>query len=109
MLPLLNVGMPDFGLYVPELAFECVFAENSERHRKSVYRLETPVGTLEKAYVEHIRSGTVPVKFAVESEDDLRVLDWYLDGALQADLGRMEDYLAHLSGSVVGQRAALSL
>lgn len=109
MVPLLNIGMPDAGMCNPELAFQTLSFEPGDTRRKSTYGLKTPVGSVERSFVEDIRVGTVPVKFAIEDEDDLDVFDWYLDGALEVDTTPITNFLRHVSDNVVGDRAALSL
>lgn len=109
MVPLINIGLPDAGFVNPALGFERVRYEAGETRRLSAYQFKTPVGVLSRAMVEDKRSGCVPTKFAVEDEDDLPVLEWYLDGALEIDMEPITAYLRNISENTVGERGALSV
>ena len=108
MLPLYNTGMPDASLCDPTLAFKLVEERNSDTERYSRFEFTCPKGTLTREQVEHKRSGVTPVSAAIKDEDDLEAFEWFLDGALQADLTPITEFIRNMS-NLVGDRGPLSM
>lgn len=85
MVPLLNFGLPDMTVLTGDCRWEndpVTVNENGRRFMKS--RFITPAGTLKNASIEDEWTGSCPTKYLVTEEEDLDVLDYYLDRLLEA-------------------------
>lgn len=105
MVPLYNFGLPDAGFCDPALAFQTVSETGGAEKHTTVSRLVTPVGKLTQENREDIRMGVTPTKFPVADEDDLKVLGWYLDRALETDLSPLTAHIQALSDKIGGDGA----
>lgn len=107
MVPLYNLGLPEAGLCDPALGFQETWREDEEERRRFRTELKTPYGVLSREFVEHRFQGVTPVKFAVESEEDLKGLEWYIDAFTQCDMSPITAWCREQS-ELVGDKGALS-
>lgn len=108
MVPLFNIGLPDAGFCDPSLNFQLIDSKADDHRRTSKFKFETPKGTLYREFMEDIKMGVTPTKFPVEEEDDLAVLEWFLDRSLETDLSPLVKYVSDLN-ETIGDKGALSL
>lgn len=107
MVPLYNIGLPEAGLCDPELGFSPIVHEEEGDRRRTVYELKTPFGSLYREFVEHKARGVTPVRFAVETKEDLRGLESYIDGFTACDLAPLTAWCAQ-QNALIGDKGALS-
>ena len=107
MLALYNFGLPDASFCNPDLAFKNISFEDGEE-RKSTYEFVCEKGRLERQFVEHKYSGTTPISYPVQDEEDLDVFEWFLDESLKTDLSPITDFVKNAS-DMIGDRGAVSL
>ena len=84
MTPLYNMGLPDLTKLVPEIqtSHTMTLSRGGKRkNHKNVFT--TPVGELTSMSIEDELSGGCPVEFYVKDEEDLDVLEYYLDRLLE--------------------------
>ena len=84
MTPLYNMGLPDLTKLVPEIqtSHNMTLSRGGKRkNHKNVF--STPVGELTSMSIEDELSGGCPVEFYVKDEEDLDVLEYYLDRLLE--------------------------
>jgi hypothetical protein len=103
MLPLFNAGLCDLGACNPDLAWELVSHEADDEKRTWDHRLVTPHGTLTRTMVEEKRKGCFLPKYPVTCADELSALEWYIDGALEADLTPVTDSVRRVVDQVAGR------
>lgn len=75
---LINLGLPDLGQAVPELAWKTETWESGGEKRTRSW-LETPHGTLEWVFHERPRQGSTPVKYPIAFGDPLDPVRWIID------------------------------
>lgn len=84
MTPLYNMGLPDLTKLVPEIQISHTMTLSSGGKRKTHKNVfSTPVGELTSMSIEDELSGGCPVEFYVKDEEDLDVLEYYLDRLLE--------------------------
>lgn len=84
MTPLYNMGLPDLTKLVPEIqtSHTMTLSRGGKRkNHKNVFT--TPVGELTSMSIEDELSGGCPIEFYVKEEEDLDVLEYYLDRLLE--------------------------
>ena len=84
MTPLYNMGLPDLTKLVPEIqiSYTMTLSRGGKRkNHKNVFT--TPVGELTSMSIEDELSGGCPIEFYVKEEEDLDVLEYYLDRLLE--------------------------
>lgn len=84
MTPLYNMGLPDLTRLVPEIHVTHTMTESrggKRKEHKNVF--STPVGELTSSSIEDELSGGCPIEFYVKDEEDLNVLEYYLDRLLE--------------------------
>lgn len=84
MTPLYNMGLPDLTKLVPEIQISHTMTLSrggKRKNHKNVFT--TPVGELTSMSIEDELSGGCPVEFYVKDEEDLDVLEYYLDRLLE--------------------------
>lgn len=75
---LMNVGLPNFGVYNSEL--EVKNHTLSSDHERIIHSgLETPFGTLEWEYRERPKQGVTPVKYPIRFGDSLDPVRWLIE------------------------------
>jgi len=75
---LINVGLPDFGLVAPELAWQTE-SETQGEVRVTRSLLETPHGPLGWELHERKRQGSTPVRYPLSFGDSLDPVRWLID------------------------------
>ena len=84
MTPLYNMGLPDLTKLVPEIQISHTMTLSRGGKRKTHKNVfSTPVGELTSMSIEDELSGGCPVEFYVKDEEDLDVLEYYLDRLLE--------------------------
>ena len=106
MVPLYNFGIPDAGMCNPELAFREIEREEIEGERRVVTELKTPLGSVYREYVEHKKNGITPTRYAIDSEDGLKILEWYIDGWTECDMAPITGWCKSMVEKI-GQRGAI--
>jgi hypothetical protein len=94
---LINLGLPDLGQVVPELAWKSKASETDGERRTHSW-LETPYGTLAWEFHERPRQGSTPVSYPITFGDSLDPVRWMIDRQYEA-LPRV----AELVGPVVAR------
>lgn len=89
MVPLYNLALPDAGICCDELAFKETKKVETDDTKKVIYELKSPYGNVYKEFVEHKANGITPIKFAVEEEEHLKVLEWYIERWTECDLANI--------------------
>lgn len=84
MVPLYNFGLPDITQLTPDIHWEGTPVQISETGRRT-YRSNfvTPIGTLYNTTIEDELKGSCPTKYLITEEDELDVLEYYLDRLLE--------------------------
>ncbi len=106
MVPLYNFGLPDLTQLTPDVRWEGCPVEISETGRRT-YRSNfvTPVGTLYNTTIEDELKGSCPTKALITEEDELDVLEYYLDRLLEVkDFSPITNHIRHVR-SIVGDTA----
>ncbi len=107
ILPLINVGLPDWGECAPELLWKTAEVRAEGERRFVTDELVTPAGTLTRTMMQDARGGHF-TKAPVEIEDDLAVLEYYVEAAIESDKSRLTQYTAEVVEKLAG-RAALDV
>lgn len=107
IVPLLNTGC-SFEACIPEIVWETTLHEKGETRIKTEQKLVTPAGTLSRSIYEDVRSGGGMLKYPVTGEDDLSVLEYYLDAAINADYSKVTEEIAE-NVKMINGRAALDV
>ncbi|MCX6360563.1 MAG: hypothetical protein NT029_12180 [Armatimonadetes bacterium] len=107
ILPLINVGIPDFGECSPQLRWMLSDESREGERTFRTERLETPTGTLTRTMMQE-PSGGYFTKYALEAPEELNALAWYVDAALDADLTRVTEYVRSVVATV-GDAAAVDV
>ncbi|MFA6186403.1 MAG: uroporphyrinogen decarboxylase family protein [Phycisphaerae bacterium] len=78
--PLLNIGLPDLGIAVSELAWQDCTTK-SEEARITSRSLETPYGTIHWKLKEQKKHGTTPIEYPLTSESAnvFDIICWYAE------------------------------
>lgn len=107
MLPLVNVGLPDWSACpgVPAWREVETHMEGTRTYRTEA--LDTPVGSLSRTTMMEARAG-YQTKHAVTTPDDLTVLEYVIDSAIGADMSAFTTHTRAMVELVAG-RAALSV
>ncbi len=80
---LINVGLPGFDRYVPELTWQHARTDTAtERITRS--RLYTPFGALEWEHCERPREGSTPVRYPIRFGDKTDVVSWLIERQYEA-------------------------
>lgn len=108
IVPLINVGLCDLGECNPALVWREVSMVETEDTIIREHVLHTPKGTLSRKYVEQKLQGITCVKYPVSSLEDLDVLEYYIDAAVESDFSFVTDYTRGVVETVAG-RGALSV
>ncbi len=84
MLPLYNMGLPDIAQLVPsvQVTGEMTVTEEGKRRNYS-NTFKTPIGELYSRMIDEEFKGACPVEFYVKEEEDLDILEYYLDALLE--------------------------
>ncbi|HBG27697.1 MAG: hypothetical protein A2Y10_10160 [Planctomycetes bacterium GWF2_41_51] len=95
--PLFNVCLPEFGLMVPELAWQDSF-ESTDSERIISRLLETPYGTIHWKLKEQKKHGTTPIIYPLTSDSAnvFRIVDWYVQ-----QYGKSVKYMSELIGPLL--------
>ncbi len=86
VVPLLNFGLPDLTNLTNGCRVEGGLLETSSvgSRKNYAYRLVTPVGTLTTTDVEEEKKGVAKTKYYITEEEELPILEYYLDRLLEA-------------------------
>ena len=86
MIPLYNFGLPDLTQLTPHIHWERQPVKISETGRRS-YRSDfvTPAGRLYNTTVEDELKGSCQTKYLITDEDELDILEYYLDRLLEVE------------------------
>ena len=84
ILPLYNFGI-DPGMVNPELQWKVTATENTETMRKTEMEMVTKAGTITQTCVEEPIKGGYRTKCPMTSEDELGILEYYVDATLDGD------------------------
>ncbi|MFV0400825.1 MAG: uroporphyrinogen decarboxylase family protein [Oscillospiraceae bacterium] len=86
VVPLYNLGLPDLTQLVPdvETSAERHFEADKNRYVTDC-RFCTPLGTLTSLLVEHEIDGVSQTKYLIVDEDELEILEIYLDRLLEVE------------------------
>ncbi len=106
MIPLYNFGLPDLAALTPDIHWEGCPVQISETGRRT-YRSNfvTPVGTLYNLTIEDELKGSCPTKYLITEEDELDVLEYYLDRLLEVkDFSPITNHIRNVR-NVVGDNA----
>lgn len=82
MIPLFNGGIMDLTELVDNIYWEVASQTETPEKKTAVNLFVTPVGTLEQHVTEHPIKGGVATKYLIDKEEELDVLDYYLDSLL---------------------------
>jgi len=104
MVPLYNIGV-DFGLCNNELAWKVIDTENTDEYRKTQMKLETKVGALYQSVTEEPYKGGFRNLCPVTKEDDLKVLEYYIDTLINSDFSPIEVYVKEQVDIIAGRGA----
>ena len=107
MVPLFNVGMIGFDSN-EKLRWTYTNLDKTEAKRYYNRELETPFGKMMVDTVEEKGSGGFNVKDAIEGEEDMDKLEWYVDQALETDFSQAKEVFGSIAGQIA-QRGALSV
>jgi len=105
IVPLINIGLCDLGECNPSLKWEETILQQNGRIERE-YRLSTPQGMLFKKSIEEKFSPPFSVKYSVQTADDLRAFEYYLDGAKECDFSVVTEFTKDVSERI-GQTGAL--
>lgn len=106
MLPLFNMGLP--GIKHDDLNYKHDTFAETENRIKTITTLNTPVGSLESISIEEKFKGGCPLESFVKTADDLKILEYYLDAAMDADLSEISKGIKkHID--IIDGRGALSI
>lgn len=106
IVPLINIGCDmEAGL---DIGWECVHSEKRGDKISSEYILNTPVGSLTRKVVETKKEGSFQPKYAVTTEDDFRVMEYYIDALVDADYEKVTKQTKKAS-DIIGNKGALSV
>lgn len=106
MIPLYNFGLPDLTSLTPDIHWEGQPVQISETGRRT-YRSDfvTPIGRLYNTTIEDELKGSCPTKYLITEEDELDVLEYYLDRLLEVkDFSSITTHIAHVR-NIVGDNA----
>lgn len=107
ILPLINIGTPDFGERCPELRWQVVEERHEGPRTFRTERLATPRGELSRTMMME-PSGGYYTEAAVKGPDDLDALEWVVEAAIDADMGRITEFTREVR-DMVGHRAVLDV
>lgn len=98
--PFINMGLCDLAECNPDLAWKETY--HGVEGEKIVYRhaLETPKGTLTRAFGEHKISGGFQEKYPIQKVEELDVLEYYIDSLRDADYSPITRYTAGLVAQI---------
>ena len=82
IVPLYNFPLPDLTQLFDDINLESINTLEGKM-RKTITRFITPKGVLEHCIVEDERNGAVMTKYFITEEDELSILDYYLDRLLE--------------------------
>ena len=110
MVPLYNFCPDDFSCLTPECNWETVSETvDSEGRRVSERLFKTPKGSLTAKLVEEPKNGKFQVKYPVTEEDELEILECFIDCLLdEKDFSPITKQTAALR-SMIGENDALSI
>ncbi|MHB1000406.1 MAG: uroporphyrinogen decarboxylase family protein [Armatimonadota bacterium] len=108
ILPLINLGLCDLGDCNPLLRWKETLVDDQGYRVYREHILETPVGNLtRKSFEERIKSG-FQTKNPIDKPEELDVLEYYIDVAIDSDLNPIQTYVKGLV-EAIGGRAALDI
>ena len=85
IIPLYNFGLFDLATLTDSIRVtqKATEYQNGNRRRTGGSLLETPKGNLETVFMEDEKRGTVCTKYLITREDELDILEYYLDALLE--------------------------
>ena len=107
IVPLINMGCP-FEECIKEICWETVKSNNNGNKKSFEQILKTPIGNLDRIIVEEKKSGCVQLKYPVTCEEDLIIVKYYIDAALNADYTNLTNTIREMVQKIDG-RAALDI
>ena len=109
MLPLYNCGMMDLADLSPDIYWEELERVESGSSRSWKNRLVTPKGSLELHTREDEFKGTFQTKYLITEEDELSILECYLDTLLENnDFSPVEKHVKRLR-AVLGEDEPMNI
>jgi len=110
MVPLYNASLPSLTSLVDEISVtsSMELTENGKRKKyRSVFK--TPVGELYKESIEEELMGACPTEYYVKDEEDLDILEYYLDALLEVkDYSRITEGIKKMRQKI-GEEDALNI
>lgn len=110
MVPLYNMGLPDLAQLVDTVSVtsSMTWSKNSTRKNFSS-TFSTPVGELHSSSIEEEYNGGCPIEYYVKDEDDLDVLEYYLDRLLEVqDFSKITEGVRR-SRDIIGEDEAMDI
>ncbi|MBQ4573620.1 MAG: hypothetical protein IJA85_00305 [Clostridia bacterium] len=84
MIPLYNLGLPDVSQLVSSVQITGEMTESEGGKRKNYNNtFKCPLGELYSRMIDEELKGACPVEFYVKEEEDLDILEYYLDALLE--------------------------
>lgn len=84
VVPLVNLGLPDLVPLAPGVHTAAAHGHDPVKHtRTTTTTFTTPVGALTSILVEHEIGGASQTKYPIDDEDELPILEYYLDRLLE--------------------------
>lgn len=110
MIPLYTTCLPDLAILVPEIRVTSTMTESRGGTRKTNHTVfSTPVGDLISTFIEDELKGGCPTEFFVKEEEDLDILEYYLDRLLEVtDFSVVTEYVRNCRKQV-GEENALDI
>lgn len=110
VVPLYNFGLPDLTQFTDKARIESRMSFDQEKKRRITdTEFITSAGTLTSRVVEDELKGAPMTKYLIEDEEELDVLDYYLDSLLEVnDFSKMAEQIRDMR-KIIGEDNALDI
>jgi len=110
MIPLYNLGLPDLSILTDTVSVSSTMTwseNNTRKNYKTVFK--TPLGELYATSIEEEYKGGSPIEYYVKEEEDLDILEYYLDQLLEATDFSIITESVKKSRRIIGEADAMDI